>query len=82
MGNGTWTAGFSTGQWSLPRCRFAGRTAVFYLFSVLFGHSGDRLLPKRIILILSDFKDTIWAGCHTVFTAIAFICIDNDEVLA
>jgi hypothetical protein len=82
MGNGTRTAGFHTGQRFLPGCRFAGCTTVFDLLSVLFGHSGDRLFPKRVILVLSNFKDTIRTGRHTFFTAIAFIGVDNDEVLA
>jgi hypothetical protein len=82
MGNGIWTAGIHARQRFPPGYRFARRTTVFNLFPVLFGYSGDRLFPERVILVLSDFKDTIRAGCHTFFTTIAFVCVDNDKVLA
>jgi len=82
MGNGVWTAGIHARQRFPPGYRFARRTTVFDPFPVLFGHSGDRLFPERIILVFSDFKDTIRAGRHTFFTAIAFVCVDDNEVLA
>lgn len=80
MGNGVRITGSHARQRLLSGHGFAGRTAVFDLFSVFFRYFGDRLFPERVVFVLSDLKNTERASCHAFFTAITFICIDGDEV--
>jgi hypothetical protein len=47
-----------------------------------FRNFDHRFFSKRIIFILTYFKNTIRASGYAITTTIAFICVNDDEVIA
>ena len=79
MGYSSRFTGSNTGWGFLPIAGSAGSTGIPELLTLLVSNLDHRLLPERVIFVLTYLKDVRWADLYAFAAAITLISVNYEE---